>query len=163
MGTSKYFILLDAGRRDKETNGLISIKSYGSETAIPLNQNLAWPHSEAVKEISFGEPNLPSKPPNIHRQTSSMNSFCSDVTMDQSRNVYSDLSGTYNYNADSKKVTFELKLNTTNPNEGNKPPIQMIVLGFSDDDEWGEDLIISCDTHPHISAFGNWKVKLFGV
>ena len=33
-----------------------------------------------------------------------------------------------------------------------------IVLGISEDNDWGDDLLISCDTHRHISALGEIKV-----
>jgi hypothetical protein len=114
-----------------------------------------------VKDISFGEPQLPARLPAVHTPRTLRNSFCSFDTMEPYGNVYLDLSGAYSYDANSKKITFELKLNYLKPN--NKPPIQKIVLGFSEDDAWGDDMVISCDTHPHISAFGHYKVKVFSV
>lgn len=207
MGTTNYFLLLDAGRRDKPTNRLISLKSYGSDAPISLNQNLEWPRSDPVKQISFmdrivdlhsftspasvspptsfvirkskrpestpmiettfTEPQLISDYPEIVNLLSPMNSFCNSSTLhepntnQQFETPHPNLFGAYRYDHDSKKITFELKLRIDEPNEDNQTPLQMIVLGFSEDDKWGDDLIISCDLHPHISAFGRRKVTLF--
>ena len=72
-----------------------------------------------------------------------------------------EVSGGYRFDALDKKVTFELRLNTSRSKEGYSSPIQKILLGFSEDEIWGNDFIISCDTHRHMSAFGQWKVLIF--
>ena len=113
-------------------------------TNIPLNTHVAddsWPFSELPPALQFV-------------------TFCNiEISEEQKHHI----SGRYLYNAAEKKVTFDLKLKVDKAEERKSGSIQMIALGISEDDNWGNDLLITCDTQPHISAFGLQKVHVFYV
>ena len=158
FGLNKYYVILDAGTSLGTDGKPISFKTYESDSPISLNQNLIWPHVDAVME-TYSEVKLSTfLPTQITVPESSVNQFCSGTSPEQSDMGRNDVSGGYVFNPSEKKVTFELKLNTTRSKEGYSSPLQKILLGFSEDKTWGNDLVISCDTHRHISAFGQWKV-----
>ena len=138
---------------------LLSFKKYESDSPISLNQNLVWPHVDAVKEM-YSEDSLSTfTPTEITVPELLLNNFCTGTSPEQSDTGKNEVSGGYVLNALEKKVTFELRLNTSRSKEGYSSPLQTILLGLSEDKNWGNDLVISCDTHRHISAFGQWKVS----
>ena len=87
------------------------------------------------------------------------NSFCKAISPEMSDMGTNEVSGAYVFDASEKKVFFEIKLVTKRSKEGYSSPVQKILLGFSEDEKWGNDFVISCDTHRHMSAFGQWKVN----
>ena len=285
LGSSDYFMFLDAGLRNDKTSSVISLKSYQSNSAIPLYQNSVWPRSEVAEEIPLADATMLSNwprsevaeetpladatmvsnwprsevaeeipladatmvsnwprsevaeetpladatmvsnwprsevaeetpladatmvSPHISLDTKIANdsrvspkisldpqisgdsrlstniplnthvaddswpfselppalqfvTFCNiEISEEQKHHI----SGRYLYNAAEKKVTFDLKLKVDKAEERKSGSIQMIALGISEDDNWGNDLLITCDTQPHISAFGLQKVHVFYV
>ena len=147
LGTMDYFVLLEAGKRNKE-NKLIAIKSHITNTAIPLYQNLIWPMESQVSTA------IEMSAQTTENKENYFGTFCNMQLSEGNRH---QMSGSYNYNAEDKKVTFDLIL-TNGQTSGNVSEMTKIVLGISEDNEWGNDLLISCDTHRHISALGQIKV-----
>ena len=161
FGTKKYHVILDAGVSLSADGKSESFLNYESESPISLNQNLTWPNVDAVKE-TYSEDDLavvkPTRPVVIKMP---INKFCKATSPEQPDMGMNEVSGGYRFDASDRKVTFELRLNTSRSKEGYSSPIQKILLGFSEDDTWGNDFVISCDTHRHMSAFGQWKVVVF--
>ena len=161
FGTKKYHIILDAGISLSADGKADSFLTYESKAPISLNQNLVWPNVDAVKEY-YSEDNLAVVKPTRPAVTKTpINNFCNATSPEQPDMGINEVSGGYRFDASDKKITFELRLNTSRSKEGYSSPIQKILLGFSEDDTWGNDFIISCDTHRHMSAFGQWKVVVF--
>ena len=149
LGTMDYFVFLEAGKRNIE-NKLISIKSSATNTAIPLYQNLIWPMETQVSRA------IETYTQTTEKKEKYSGTFCD---MQMSEGDRHQMSGYYDYNAEDKKVTFALIL-TNGQTSGSVSTMTKIVLGISEDNDWGNDLLISCDTHRHISALGEIKVVI---
>ena len=161
FGTKNYHVILDAGMSLSSDGKAESFLSYESKSPISLNRNLVWPNVDAVRETNSEENLAVVKPTRPVVTKTPINNFCKVTSPEQPDMGMNEVSGGYRFDALDKKVTFELRLNTSRSKEGYSSPIQKILLGFSEDEIWGNDFIISCDTHRHMSAFGQWKVLIF--
>ena len=149
FGENNYFILLEAGKRDKLTNDLDTMVSAASEYAIPFTKPYSW--SNAGTEQPIPEENWPLEttiiPPKFVE-------FCLED---------GKMSGSYHYNSKAKTVTFKIKLDLSGSKQQRQTELQYISLGLSEDEKWGDALMFSCDSHAAISAFGHWKVIIFDI
>ena len=152
---------MDAGISLSSDGKAESFLTYESESAMSLNQNLVWPNVDAVRETKSKDNLAVVKPTRPVATKMPINNFCKATSPEQPDMGLNEVSGGYRFDASDRKFTFELRLNTSRSKEGYSSPIQKILLGFSEDDTWGNDFIISCDTHRHMSAFGQWKVLFF--
>ena len=133
--------------------------TYASEYPIPLNQNSIWPQNDAPKDIDSEYNTAIAKPTRPIDKNQPTKNFCTESSPKKLDIGLNEVSGAYVFDSSRQKVIFELRLNTTRSKKGYSSPIQKILLGFSEDKEWGNDFVISCDTHRHMSAFGQWKVE----
>ena len=150
---------MDAGISLSTDGKSESFITYASEYPIPLNQNSIWPQNDAPKDINSEYNTAIAKPTRPIDKNQPTKNFCTESSPEKLDIGLNEVSGAYVFDSSSQKVIFELRLNTTRSKKGYSSPIQKILLGFSEDKEWGNDFVISCDTHRHMSAFGQWKVK----
>ena len=150
---------MDAGISQGTDGKSESFITYESEYPIPLNQNLIWPQNDAAKRINFEYRTSIAKPTRPIDKKQPTHNFCIASSPENLNIGLNEVSGAYVFDSSHQQVFFELRLNTTRSKEGYSSPIQKMLLGFSEDKDWGNDFVISCDTHRHMSAFGQWKVK----
>ena len=150
---------MDAGISLSNERKSESFITYGSEYPIPLNQNLIWPQNDAPEHINSEFTTDIAKPTRPIAKKQPTQNFCTASTPEKLDIGLNEVSGAYVFDSSHQQVIFELRLNTTRSKEGYSSPIQKMLLGFSEDKDWGNDFVISCDTHRHMSAFGQWKVK----
>ena len=145
---------MDAGIIEKLSDNLISFKKSETDYAVPLHKKLVWSSAGTKNRVFDEDSNYLGEEEDYLVTTTNpyaYNGFCAE-------NINQTMSGTYHYNLTVKTITFKLKMDLEMMRGLLLSPVEYIGLALSEDETLGDDLMISCNINPHISAFGHWKV-----
>ena len=145
---------MDAGIIEKLSDNLISFKKSETDDAVPLHKKLVWSSTGTKNRVFDKDTNDLGEEEDYLVTTinpSAYTVFCLE-------NINQTMSGAYHYNLTAKTITFKLKMDLKMMRELRLGPVEYIGLALSEDEKLGDDLMISCNINPHISAFGHWKV-----